>query len=331
MRLIGSLADQPQAEKFLAFLLTEGVHSHLEEEEGEFEIWIKDEDQIQRSVDAFKEFQSRPDDPKYSAAIPQAKELQLEAIKKRQRIAKNVVNVGAGQVKRNFPLTVSIIVICAVVALMTNFGSQDSRTKAPFRALAYTAMDLETGQEIWDNNNANPDAFSFRVASLSKGELWRAITPIFIHFDIFHLIFNMYWLVIFGSQIENRYGSVRFSLLVLGSALVSNFFQAIVPIDIGGSPPGFLGGYLVTQFGGMSGVNYALFGFVLMRMVYDRSSNLFVSQFTVMFLLGWLVFCMTPVATGMGINVANWAHAIGFLFGVIAGYWPMIFGSATSR
>jgi hypothetical protein len=41
--------------------------------------------------------------------------------------------------------------------------------------------------------------------------------------------------------------------------------------------------------------------------------------------MGFLVFCMTPFAEQLGLgNVANWAHAIGLLVGVVAGSWPLI-------
>lgn len=323
MRLIGSLTERQQAENFFAYLLTEGIHAQLESEKNEFEIWVKDEDMVDRSLDELERFRSAPDDPKYLDAVPKAKEIQLEEIKKRQRIAKNVVNVGGGaRIKRRHPLTVTLIVICGIVALMTDFG--DSTTKATFRALAFNAMPLEEGVAIFEKNNGDQDALGFRLASVSKGEIWRLVTPAFIHHGGFHIVFNMYWLFLFGSQIENRYGSFWFGLLVLFSAAISNFFQCVVPIDIGGSAPGFYSGYLLSGLGGMSGVVYALFGFVLMRMTYDRSSNLFVQQSTVFLLLGWLVFCMTPVAQEWVGNVANWAHAIGLLVGIIAGYWPVI-------
>jgi membrane associated rhomboid family serine protease len=62
----------------------------------------------------------------------------------------------------------------------------------------------------------------------------------------------------------------------------------------------------------------------MIKMGYDRSSNLFVPQSTVVLLMIWLVFCMTPIATQMGMNVANWAHAIGLFVGMTVAYLPVI-------
>src|SRR5438270_379342 len=98
------------------------------------------------------------------------------------------------------------------------------------------------------------------VQSPGGWELWRVVTPAFIHFSEFHILFNMLWLFSLGGQLELRYGSARLVVLVLLMAVPSNlcqyFFSTIV---IEGWKP------VVTQssplFGGMSGVVFGLFGF----------------------------------------------------------------------
>ena len=323
MRLIGNLPDQKQAEQFTAHLLTQGVHSQVDNEDGKFEIWIKDEDQIDVATKSLDDFRLNPDDTKYRDAVSRARAIQEAEIKKRTNLAKNVVQVSGGKVPRNHPLTISLIVICGIVGLLTNFGALN--TQATFRALAFNGVADPAATELLIASDGDVEAPAVRFASLHRGEAWRLVTPIFLHHDVFHLLFNMYWLFLFGSQIEHRYGSFWLGLLVIVSAAFSNFVQCAVPIDVGGSAPGMLGGYLVNGLGGMSGVVFALFGFVLMRMTYDRSSGLFVPQSTVIILLAWLVFCMTPMATSLGFGqVANWAHTIGLLVGLIAGYWPIL-------
>lgn len=323
MRLIGSLKDKAQAEKFAAHLLTQGIHTHLESEQDDIEMWIKDEDRVEQAVDLLHEFQTDPTAAKYADAIPRAKQIQDEAIKKRRLVEKNVVNVAGTGVQRNHPLTISLMVICGVVALLTNFGAPNSMDKATFRALAFNGVANPDATEIWLANNQDAEAWDVKLASVKRGEFWRLATPMFLHHGVLHLLFNMYWLFIFGSQIENRYGSFWYGLLVIAAAMISNFAQCTVPIDVGGSAPFFTGSFLINGLGGMSGVVYALFGFVLMRMTYDRSSGLFVQQSTVIFLMIWLVFCMTPLASDItGSNTANWAHAIGLLVGLVAGYLP---------
>lgn len=38
---------------------------------------------------------------------------------------------------------------------------------------------------------------------IKQGEVWRLITPIFMHGDIWHLVMNVYWIYFLGSQIEH--------------------------------------------------------------------------------------------------------------------------------
>ena len=51
---------------------------------------------------------------------------------------------------------------------------------------------------------------------------------------------------------------------------------------------------------------------------------MFMSQGTVTILIVWLFFCMTPFSEQVVGNVANWAHGVGLLVGMAAGYWPAI-------
>jgi rhomboid protease GluP len=45
---------------------------------------------------------------------------------------------------------------------------------------------------------------------INQGEIWRFITPIFIHIGLLHLFFNSYALWIIGPQVEKLYGGARF-------------------------------------------------------------------------------------------------------------------------
>lgn len=45
------------------------------------------------------------------------------------------------------------------------------------------------------------------------GQIWRLVTPIFVHGSLVHFLFNAYALYIFGRTIESVYGQVRFFFL----------------------------------------------------------------------------------------------------------------------
>ena len=52
---------------------------------------------------------------------------------------------------------------------------------------------------------------------LSSGELWRIWTPMFMHFSLLHILFNLLWVWMIGGAIERLQGTTHFILLVLFS------------------------------------------------------------------------------------------------------------------
>ena len=138
------------------------------------------------------------------------------------------------------------------------------------------------------------------------GQIWRLVTPIFLHYSIMHLVFNMFWLWDLGGAIENRKGTRTLGLLVLAGSVLPNLMQYFW------TDPGY-----IAAFGGMSGVVYALFGYVWMKGRYEPQEQLGVTPQTVFIMLVWLF-----VASSIVGNVANAAHAGGLVVGIIAGAGP---------
>lgn len=68
----------------------------------------------------------------------------------------------------------------------------------------------------------------------------------------------------------------------------------------------------------MSGVVYALFGYVWMKGRYQPHLGMGVRQQTVLVMLGWLVLCMTGWVGPIG----NAAHVMGLIVGMAFGYVP---------
>jgi GlpG protein len=135
-----------------------------------------------------------------------------------------------------------------------------------------------------------------------QGEIWRLVTPIFLHFNVLHLLFNMMMLREFGSFIERRFGSAQLGLLVLGTAVLSNLGQML---------------WEGPNFGGMSGVDYGLLGFLWIRGKYDPRAGFELNPGSVKMMLIWLVLCYTGL---MG-SIANMAHTVGLLTGMAWGYY----------
>jgi GlpG protein len=327
--MIGSLDSSQHAKRLGAYLLTEGIKSRMEEEGSQWEVWIMDEDQLESSKDMLAQFRLEPDHERYRTALTRAESIQRAEEKKRKQIQKNL-NVGVQATQKKAPVTMTLIVLSGIMALLTGFGNDNLRTAPAMQATTYTflkpAETLKLLEGLGEDPLKRPSASFFedhrvRQASIMKGQVWRLITPIFIHFGPLHLVFNMIWLFQLGRLIENRYGSFYLGMLVLFTAAVSNFAQCAVPESFDGSTPSILSGNLVMPLGGMSGVVFGLLGFVWVKSSMDPKSRMFISQTTVLIMLGYLFFCMMPIAEQTVFNnVANWAHGVGLLVGMVVGF-----------
>jgi len=335
MRLVGELSNEEQARRFSAWLLTQSIDSHVDQADDVFEVWIKDEDAFEKARDHLVKFRESPNSDEYKSALGTAAKIEKQ---KQAKVKQYQKNIKQGVQKRSVfevaPLTMAMIGISVLIAILTNFGSVEHADRAVSRALQFVSVDSPT-DELIDDYITSPDKMSVRLSSLSRGEFWRAVSPIFIHYGAFHIVFNMFWLIYFGRMIEQRYGTFRMFMIVVFTAIFSNALQSLVPQNVGGSIPHLVdeASLLISRCGGMSGVNYGLFGFVWIRFLYDRSSGFFLSQTTIVLMLGWLVFCIvSPNFTsidGSSGSVANWAHGGGLVMGMLLGLSPL--GKAFKR
>ena len=143
--------------------------------------------------------------------------------------------------------------------------------------------------------------------SVTSGQVWRFLSPAFLHFGWMHLIFNLMWVWYFGKQVESLQGSRVMLVLLLVAGVGSNLSQYMTG---------------TVLFGGMSGVVYALLGHVWLMARRVPGSGFFVPQMLVVFMLGWMVFTMTDMAGSVGFgNVANEAHLGGLLVGLVSGWY----------
>lgn len=203
------------------------------------------------------------------------------------------------------PITWLLLAASVVVSFYTVLGENRPRVELfliaePPPASAISGSD----STVWDN--------------ILSGQIWRLITPVLLHFHPFHLLFNAFWLRDLGVPSERFLGSRQYSFFLLWSALASNLAQLV----LGLSP----------NFGGLSGVVYALVGFLWARGTFDRRSGIRMPTGWVVFLVGWMVIGFTGLLDGLlGGSVANWAHLGGFAAGVIYGYIGAMFAKQRER
>lgn len=140
-------------------------------------------------------------------------------------------------------------------------------------------------------------------------EPWRLLGPAFFHFSWLHIVFNTMWWWQLGGSIEKALGKGTLINLLLISAIFSNLGQF------------FVSG---ANFGGLSGVVYALVGFVWWYGYLAPEKGLSLSKPIIGFLLFWLLLGFVEV---LPVNMANTAH----LLGLISGCLLAVFSVKSSR
>ena len=300
MRQVGSLPDQQKAERFAAYLVTQGIDAHAEQDNHDWAVWVRDEDRLDQARDSLSHFRLDPDDSRYRGVERDAEVIRREEFQRRAAAQKNLIEM-RGRWSRPMaaraPLTMTAIMLSILVTIFGRMGKAEVGIgRSINEQLVFCAPD--------DYAATNQNA----LASLAKGELWRAVTPIFIHLDPLHIIFNILMFFQFAALIESLKGTVRLAGLMLVIAVISNVAQAVGPDVLGGTP----------RFGGMSGVVYGLFGYVWVKSSFYPEPGFYTPQATVIILIAWLFLCMTGA---MG-NIGNIAHVVGLVVGMVVAYVP---------
>ena len=143
------------------------------------------------------------------------------------------------------------------------------------------------------------------------------LSYMFLHGGFIHLIGNMWYLWIFGDNIEDRLGRVKFVLFYLlcgiGSALVHVYFnsQSGVPcVGASGAIAGVLGAYMVTFPKARVLVLVPLF--IVWEFIELPAVVVLGFWFLIQFFSG-----TASISSAQGGGVAWWAHIGGFVLGVI--------------
>lgn len=148
-------------------------------------------------------------------------------------------------------------------------------------------------------------------------EMFTPFTAMFLHGGWAHLLGNMVYLWIFGDNIEDRMGHVRFLIFYLVCGLVATAAQVFIDplsevpnIGASGAIAGVLGGYLMLY--PLVKVS-TLIPILLFRRVQLPAVVVLGIWFATQIFSGWSQFG-SKISGG---GVAYWAHIGGFVAGVI--------------
>ncbi len=339
MRRIGTLTDPELARRFADYLMTRSIECRVDVEpmaspksggsgagksesgkrDVSCDLWVRDETHIDQAREELAAFLDSPQDEKYKVGgrADRIRKEREEEEKRKKRLQKKVQPrspaAGAGQLmgvrirQQSIPVVISVIVLSVIASFSTGFGrpapspvpGEPSVEESLFYGLSFVDWRdyLQSGEDP--------------LASIRQGQVWRLITPMFLHGDTYHLAFNMLGIFFLGSVIERLQGSVFMLALLLISQLAGGLLQiALPPAE---ELPELLAGLAGSPFSiGASGAVYGVFGYLWIRPSLSPSYPVRMMPMNVTIMMGWLVFCVFFVP-----RIANGAHIGGLIAGVL--------------
>jgi GlpG protein len=265
--------------EFSRWLRDRGVPHRITEEGGSQVLWLESPELAEPVLSALDRFLSEP-------------ELRAQLTRQNQS---PVFVAGRWQPSpRHAPLVVGIIVVAFLMVWLTGMGNGPLTT---------ALMLVDPRYHDWGTLAQRLQALTDTLAS---GQVWRLLSPDFLHFSWPHIIFNSVMIWFLGSQVEWFDGRRRLLLLFVVASLLSNGLQYLVSGPL---------------FGGLSGVVYGILGYCWLS--HRRHPRFQIPPALVTFAVAWMVFGYTPLPEFLGLGrMANEAHLGGFLAGLLCALLP---------
>ncbi|HMD90894.1 MAG TPA: rhomboid family intramembrane serine protease, partial [Anaerolineaceae bacterium] len=153
--------------------------------------------------------------------------------------------------------------------------------------------------------------------------LYPLFTHMFLHAGWLHILSNMWVLIIFGDNVEDRMGSFRYLIFyVLGglaAALLEIFFSTdpyVPSIGASGAIAAVMGAYLV--FYPRARV-LTLVLLIIIPWFIELPAIIFIGGWFLIQLFSGILSLSTSGGAAAAGGIAWWAHVGGFLFGVLMG------------
>lgn len=306
MRQLGTIAEETQARRIADYLQTLGISTRIDPSPDGWLLWVHDENRMDAARRELEAFQADPHDPRYEQAEATARSMRKAAERLEREHARQSVHLRDRwhyRSPRRVPLTILLIAISVGTFVLQLVDSDRGRSVnrafriATLRVLRPEEMDPGVWESsLWREHLGD-------LIQVREGQVWRLLTPIFLHFSLLHIAFNMFWLAELGSQFEILRKSWRLALFIVVAGVFSNLVEYL---------------WSGPSFGGMSGVVYALFGHAWMHTHYDPGGPWRLRGNIVPVMLIWLLVCMTGI---LG-PIANGAHLGGLVIGMAIGVIP---------
>lgn len=204
------------------------------------------------------------------------------------------------------------------------FPLRDSHPSYKFPLITLAIIGINIFVFFLELTALNPDVFIYKYALVPQEVNWSNyltlypfITSQFLHAGFIHIISNMWFLKIFGDNVEEKFKSIPFLFIYLLSGIVGGLAQYIfmptsdVPmLGASGAVAGVLGAYLV--FFPNHRVETLIPIGIFMRVVELPASLMLIYWFVIQLFSG-----VGSIAVAQVGGVAWWAHVGGFVTGWI--------------
>lgn len=215
--------------------------------------------------------------------------------------------------RKSFPVVnITLIAINILVfVLLQGFGQDDRFT------YAYSAVpeEIVTGRDIVTPDRVVVDPESrqrYEVPGLgeTKGSVYLTLlTSMFMHGSIMHIVGNMLFLWIFGDNLEDRMGKVRYLIFYLVCGVIASFAHILMNLHS-----------LIPSLGASGAISGVLGGYILLYPKRRVRVLLFriITEVPAFIAIGlWFVLQIVESFFGQGGGVAYAAHVGGFIAGLI--------------
>lgn len=288
MRMLHAFESEKDAERFSEALYGDSIGASLREgKDGTFHVWVDSDDDLDAAKAILEVFLRDPNDARFSKLKESA-----SALRKKEKVREKKSRHRVMKARDTFkadgmgPITIAVIAICAFVAFVTKLGGDPS-----------TKFFWFVSEPLW-----RPDRTEWLLTTWENGEVWRLLSPAFLHYGFFHILFNLWWWKDLAGSLERVHSSLWLIVFCITAELAGSF------------PEYYFGS---AGFGGLSGVVYGLFGYIWMRGRYDPAFPLALPKTTVMWMLAWYVLCF---ADFLNMPIANWGHTGGLVVGAAWGF-----------
>lgn len=322
MRQIGTLSHENEARRLVQYLMSQGIDCRcdisFDPQTGQmsYQIWIRDEDQLEKAAQYLNEFTKNPTHPKYEVIEPPAPPVMP---------TEEVLEAPTHRFGTN--LTFLLIGLCAMLFFISSWQEAEMvRAGASVQTAIPPIDDLLFFES--PSTSSWQGAYAWMLAKIEgtspvsvegplftqirEGQIWRLFTPALLHANLLHILFNMLWLWYLGRPIEQRIGPFRMLALTLAAGVFTNVLQYLM------SGPLFLG---------YSGIVMALAGFTWMREKIAPWEGYPLNRGTILFLLLFVlaIFGLQVASFVIQVftsykfapNIANTAHIAGAFIGAL--------------